>query len=116
MNIFDLFDLQDCYHIEVGQCTNCFEKNCFEEVHNYVIAIGTIKFKVPIGQKCKNCGEVEFDGYETILPSMGDRAVIASRRHANRDGQAIQARWTKRQIECSLRTIPLPLYATTKKI
>lgn len=116
MNIFDLFDLQDCYHVEVGQCINCFEKNCFEEVHNYVIAIQTIKFKVPIGQKCKNCGEVVFEGYETILPSMGDRAVIASRRHANRDGQAIQACWTKRQIERSLRTIPLPLYTTTKKI
>ena len=114
--LFELLDEKYWIKIEAGQCTSCFAKNALKETHNYVVKIEAISYTVPVGNVCIHCGEIEFEGSETILPSMGDRAVIAQRRHANRDLQAIQARWTKRQINRTLRQIHCRTESVPSKI
>lgn len=103
--LFELLDEKYWIKIEVGQCTSCFAKNALKETHNYVVKIEAISYTVPVGNVCIHCSEIEFEGSETLLPSMGDRSVLTTRRQADRDVQAIQARWSKRQLNRALRQI-----------
>jgi len=105
--LFGILEQKNWVALEVDQCASCGKQNGMQEVFNYVVKVGVFSYTAPVAKVCCGCEEVEFDGQETILIRMADKSVCTQRRHANRDAQAIQARWTKRQINRSLHQVDI---------
>lgn len=112
----DLLDPKNWYHLDVGQCVGCFEKNALKEVRDYVLRIQMLSYTVAVGEICIHCNQVHFEGMHDVLLRMGDRAVLTTRRQSSRDVQAIQARWTKRQLNRALRQINSKATSAPSKI
>lgn len=93
--------------LAANQCMACGLKNGMQEVYNYIIKLEVFSYTIPVVKVCSSCEEVEFDGQGTILPSLADRCWRRQDRHANRDYQSIQARWTKRQLSRALRQMEI---------
>ncbi len=75
-----------------------------------------LSYVVAVGEICIHCNQVNFEGMHDVLLRMGDRAVLTTRRQAARDVQAIQARWTQRQLNRALRQIKSKVTSVPSKI